>query len=102
VSDEMEPAGPAWRALSPAEKQRVFSEWVARREAELAEVYGPVRDDELGLSKARVPIAGEVTGRLRADGTIEPVTRAPGAPTGVAPERHRDDPRRHRDRPERP
>ena len=102
MSDEIGMFSNEWWTLPAEEKRERMRAWEAQRVRDIEAEYGPVRDDELGLSKARVPIAGDVTGRLRADGTIEPVTRAPGAPTGVAPERHRDDPRRHRDRPERP
>lgn len=101
MSEPMEPVGPAYRALSPEEKRRVFSEWSAWRDAELEAKNGPVTDDRLGLRKARVPVASEVTGRLRPDGTIEPVGVAEGR-ARTAAERHDDDRDRHRDRPENP
>lgn|GEM_PF-3756411 len=102
MNDLMEPVGPEWRALSPEEKQRVFAAWAARREAELEAKHGPVTDDGLGLRKARVPIASEVTGHLRPDGTVEPVGPATGSAPGAARGRQRDQRHDHRDRPERP
>lgn len=73
----------AWLALPQEERDERMRAWKARRDAEAPS--GPI-----GLRKARVPIAGRVTGRRRPDGTIEPIDPSASEPAvGRGRESHR-------------
>lgn len=96
VKREIEMFSDEWWALSPEDRLERTRAWEARRVQEIEDVEGPRSPGGLGLRKARVPVASEVTGRLRPDGTIEPV--GPAADRARAARGRHD----HRDRPENP
>lgn len=98
MSDEIEMFSDEWWTMPAEEKLERMRAWEAQRVRDIEAEDGPVQPGGLGLRKARVPVAGEVTGQVRPDGTVEPVRGARGRPAGAVPERHHD----HRDRPETP
>lgn len=91
-----------WWALSPEERLDRQRVWEARRVREIEAEEGPLSPGGIGLRKALVPVTGEVTGRLRPDGTVEPLGPDAGRRAETARGRHRDQRHDHRDRPENP